>query len=216
VPEWTSQWSVILLLLAVLLIENRRRGIAFGQPWGGFVRASGDVVRRYHGYYFAWATIYTFWYHPMLATYGHLLGFLYMFLLFTQASLFFTRAHLERRWTIVLEIMVLVHGVAVAVMNRDGNWAMFLFGLAGVFVVTQAWGLGWKRSTNLLVVAGYVAAVIAFYSYQGWQEFPAVLRILGGYYVAVPLLALLVLALHRAGRTANGDRPRFRARTHGK
>ncbi len=31
-------------------------------------------VRRNHGYIFAWATIYTFWYHPMENTNGHLIG----------------------------------------------------------------------------------------------------------------------------------------------
>ena len=40
-----------------------------------------EVARKYHGYYFAWAIIYTFWYHPMEITGGHLLGFFYMFLL---------------------------------------------------------------------------------------------------------------------------------------
>ena len=24
-----------------------------------------DVAKRYHGYVFSWAVIYTFWYHPM-------------------------------------------------------------------------------------------------------------------------------------------------------
>ena len=27
-------------------------------------------VRKYHGYAFSWAVIYTFWYHPMENTYG--------------------------------------------------------------------------------------------------------------------------------------------------
>ena len=60
--------------------------LAFGVPIGGFVEAAGAIARRYHGYYFAWATIYTFWYHPMVFTSGHALGFLYMFLLLTQGA----------------------------------------------------------------------------------------------------------------------------------
>ena len=34
VPEWTSQWSVIVLLAAVLMMENQRRGLVFGRPLG--------------------------------------------------------------------------------------------------------------------------------------------------------------------------------------
>jgi hypothetical protein len=198
VPEWTAQFSVILLLLVVILMENPRRGIAFGKPWGGFVRHAGDVARRYHGYYFAWATVWTFWYHPMIFTSGHILGFLYMFLLFAQGSLFFTRAHVNRYWTLSLEALVMVHGVIVALMNADGMWHMFGFGLAGVFVVTQAWGLGLRRSTCWAPAGAYVLAVIAFYSGWGWEDFPAVFRILGGYYVALPVVALVVLGLARS------------------
>lgn len=195
VPEWTAMWSVILLLLVVLLIENRRRGITFGKPWGGFVARSGDVARRYHGYYFAWATIYTFWYHPMVFSRGHALGFLYMFLLFTQGALMYTRMHHNRWWTVTLEALVMVHGVMVAFMNLDGAWHMFGFGLAGVFMVTQLWGLGLRRRLCWSIVAVYALSVIAFYSSWGWADFPRVFRILGGYYIAVPLLAAVILAL---------------------
>lgn len=200
VHEGTSQWSVILLLLMIILMENRRRGITFGMRWGGFVEESGGILRRYHGYYFSWAAIYTFWYHPMIATPGHLAGFLYMFLLFIQGSLFFTRAHLNRWWTATLELMVLFHGVAVAVVAGDGNWQMFAFGLAGVFVVTQCWGLGFSRRTCLALVGAYALVVIAYYSQWDWRELPRVFRILGGYYVALPVLAALVVGLARLVR----------------
>ena len=46
----------------------------------------------------------------MEATSGHLIGFLYMFLLMLQGSLLFTRAHVNRWWTLVLEVAVLAHG----------------------------------------------------------------------------------------------------------
>lgn len=197
VPEWTSQWSVILLLLLVILMENRRRGIAFGRQWPGFIREAGDLARRYHGYYFSWAAIYTFWYHPMLSTPGHLVGFFYMFLLLTQSCLFFTRAHLNRWWTVSLELMVLFHGVMVAWMQGSASWAMFAFGLAGIFVVTQAYGLGLSRFARFAIAGFYVAAVVAFYSIAGWDRFPAVLRIFAGYYIALPVLAGLVLLLAR-------------------
>jgi uncharacterized protein YhhL (DUF1145 family) len=204
VPEWSAQWSVILLLLMVILIENQRRGIAFGLPWGGFVREASDFCRKYHGYYFAWATIYTFWYHPLVFTSGHALGFFYMFLLFTQSALVFTRAHRNRYWTIVLELLVIVHGVMVALMNTDGNADMFGFGLAGIFVVTQAFGLGLPRPASWALCALYALGVSLYYADLGWERFPAVLRIFGGYYLALPLLALLIVLLARIG----GIRPR--------
>ena len=53
-------------------------------------------MRKYHGYVFAWATVYTFWYHPMENTAGHLIGFFYMFLLLLQGSLFLTRIHINK------------------------------------------------------------------------------------------------------------------------
>ncbi len=197
VPEWTAMWSVILLLLIVMLMENRRRGLALGITAGGFVASAGDVARRYHGYYFAWATIYTFWYHPMVFTSGHFLGFLYMFLLLAQGALMYTRVHVNLWWTLTLEALVIAHGVIVAFMNVDGMWHMFGFGLAGVFFVTQSFGLGWKRSTSYALLALYVAVLLAFYSQWGWDDFPAVFRILGGYFVALPVLALLILGLAR-------------------
>ncbi|MFO1425786.1 MAG: hypothetical protein U1F11_02200 [Steroidobacteraceae bacterium] len=200
VPEWTAMWSVIVLLLVVILMENRRRGIAFGRPWGGFVAEAGGIARRYHGYYFSWATIYTFWYHPMVFTPGHALGFFYMFLLLAQGGLMFTSAHRNRWWTLTLELLVLAHGVTVALMNTDGMWHMFGFGLAGVFFVTQAFGLGWRRGASWALLGAYAAVLLAFYSQWGWQDFPKVFRILGAYYVVIPLLAgLIVLAARAAG-----------------
>lgn len=198
VPEWTAMWSVILLLLIVILMENRRRGILFGRRWGGFVTEAGDVARRYHGYYFAWATIYTFWYHPMVSTPGHLLGFLYMFLLFTQGSLLYTRAHGNRWWTLTLELMVVAHGVMVALVSGDGLWHLFGFGLVGVFVVTQAWGLGWPCWLNWTLVGAYVAILLGFYSQWGLEDISKPFRILGGYFVILPGLALAIWLLGRA------------------
>ncbi len=203
VSEWSAQWSVIVLLLVVLLIENRRRGILLGQRWGGYVLEAGDVARRYHGYYFAWATIYTFWYHPMVSSPGHLLGFLYMFLLFTQGSLMYTRVHTNRWWTVTLEVLVMIHGVIVAMMNTDGMWHLFGFGLAGIFVVTQAWGLGLRRRTNWLLVAAYAVGLVAFYANWGIRDIVLPFRILGGYFVALPLLAGAIWLL---GRLLQGGR----------
>jgi len=166
VPEWTSQWSVIILLAAVLMMENQRRGLVFGHRFG-FVTEAARAVRQYHGYYFAWATIYTFWYHPMLATSGHLFGFAYMFLLLLQGSLFFTRAHLNRYWTVCLELVVVAHAVMVALMNGD-SWPMFLSGFLGVFVLTQMHGLGLSRRVRWGLGLAYLAGVAIIYAPGGF------------------------------------------------
>ncbi len=178
VSIWSSQGSVIILLVMVLIMENQRRGMFFGKGKRiGWLNESGRVLRKYHGYIFAWATIYTFWYHPMEPTSGHLIGFLYTFLLMVQGSLMYTRAHVNKYWTFALEFMVLIHGTLVAVMQGNGIWPMFFFGFAGIFIVTQMHGLGlkvWQRWGFLLA---YVAAVLVVYSDRGWGQLNEIVRI---------------------------------------
>lgn len=165
VPEQSSQWSVILLLVIVLLMENQRRGLFFGRKVGGRVMSeSARALRKYHGYYFAWASIYTFWYHPMVSTPGHLLGFLYMFLMLLQGSLFFTRVHTNRWWMLTQEVLVLIHGTIVALSNAPDFWQMFCFGFAGLFIVTQMHGLGLSVRTRWFFFVTYVLAVCVVYS----------------------------------------------------
>ncbi len=122
-PIWSSQGSVIVMLVTILLMESKRRGLFFGKKLS-FLKASAEFWRKYHGYVFAWAIIYTFWFHPMVATSGHLIGFLYMFLLMLQGSLFLTRVHVNRWWTFAQEAMVLVHGTLVALAQGNGLWPM--------------------------------------------------------------------------------------------
>jgi hypothetical protein len=162
VSIWTSQGSVIVLLVWVLLMENNRRGLFFGKK----LPIKQQIVRfarRYHGYFFAWATIYTFWYHPMEPTSGHLIGFFYMFLLLLQGSLFFTRIHTNRWWTLTQEVMVLAHGALVAVMQGNQMWPMFAFGFGGIFVITQMHGLGLSRRFRWVLLIAYVALALAVY-----------------------------------------------------
>ncbi|MEZ5564904.1 MAG: hypothetical protein R3F24_05035 [Gammaproteobacteria bacterium] len=196
VHEATAQWSVILLLIAVLVMENRRRGLVFGRGSAWMERA-GPFLRRYHGYYFAWATIYTFWYHPMEDTWGHLFGFFYMFLLMLQGSLFYTRAHLDRRWTVSLEVTFAIHGAMVAWLAGH-SWRMFLMGGLAMFVITQMHGLGLSRRARWLISLGYVGAALALYAGPGWTRLPELagipLTLLGGAFV----LALVVLGGRRA------------------
>lgn len=194
VHEATAQWSVIILLIAVLLMENGRRGLVLGAR-SAWVEKAGPFVRRYHGYYFAWATIYTFWYHPMEDTWGHLLGFFYMFLLLLQGSLFFTRAHVNRFWTVTLEVTFAIHGAMVAYLAGH-TWQMFLMGGLAMFVITQMHGLGLRRRTRWLIALGYAAGVAVLYAgrFDRLPELAGIpLTLLGGVFV----LALLVLGGRR-------------------
>ncbi|GAA3467894.1 hypothetical protein [Nonomuraea roseola] len=217
VSIFSSQGSVVLLLVAVLVMENRRRGLFLGRP-APIGRQVVDFARRYHGYLFSWAAVYTFWYHPMEITSGHLVGFFYMFLLLLQGSLFLTRAHTDRRWTVTLELAVAVHGTLVALMSSGpgGAWPMFLFGFLGVFVITQMHGLGLSLPVRWALAGCYVGALLVVHALRGQigSAFDA-LRIPAIEYALVGVLALLVwlglrtARLIRGARTPPADRSRF-------
>ena len=188
VSIWSSQVSVAILLIWVLLMENRRRGLAFGKP----APISKEIIRfarKYHGYFFAWATVYTFWYHPMVYTTGHIVGFFYMFLLLLQGSLFLTRIHVNRWWTLFQEVLVLIHGTIVAFMQGQDFWPMFAFGFGGVFVITQMHGVGLKRWTKNLILLIYIAGVGMVYNQRGWSQLNEIVRIPMIDYLAVFALA---------------------------
>lgn len=200
VHEATSMGSVILMLMLILVMENRRRGMFFGYP-APFMESAGEAVRRYHGYYFSWAIIYTFWYHPVEMTAGHIAGFAYMSLLLLQSSLFFTRFHVNRWWTMVLETAFVVHGALVAwyIMNREqmGPWSMFLFGGMGIFLITQLHGLGLPARARWAIALPIVALMGAFYAAfpQTLMGLPRMALIL---YSGAFVLALLIWAVRAA------------------
>ena len=177
-PIWSSQAAVVVLLVVVLIMETPRRGLFFGRgvPFRQeFVR----VVRRYHGYFFAFAAVYTFWFHPMEASWGHLIGFFYMFLLLLQSALIFNRTHLNRWWTFTLEFLVLPHGVIVAWLQGKGLWPMFLFGFAGILLLTQLHGLGLGRWAKRAVYLSFLLAVLAVYGLtdRGFGRLDEIIRI---------------------------------------
>jgi len=188
VSIWSSQASVAILLIWVLLMENNRRGMFFGKKLP-ISKEIGRVARKYHGYFFAWATIYTFWYHPTISTSGHLIGFLYMFLLLLQGSLFFTRIHINRWWTIIQEVGVLIHGTIVAIMQGADLWPMFAFGFGGVFVVTQMHGLNIAKWVRWSLLSAYIGFALFIYSDRGWPNLNEIIRIPLIDYLAVLLLA---------------------------
>lgn len=211
VSIWSSQGSVVLMLVMILLMENQRRGLFFGKKVG-FLKETARVARKYHGYIFAWGVIYTFWYHPMEATMGHLLGFIYTFFLMVQGSLMFTRAHLNKWWTLVLEISVLVHGTLVA-LQTNTMWPMFFFGFAGMFVVTQMYGLGLNKYWRWGFIAAYIAGVLIVYSSRGWANVNEVVRIPLIEYLLVFLLALIIWLIMRfVGLFTNRTKQRLDSR----
>lgn len=190
---FSSQVSVILLLVLVLMIEAPRRGLVFGYG-GGWLAGVRSTLIRYHGYYFAWAITYTFWFHPMETTLGHILGFFYTLLLMVQGSLAFTRVHTNKWWTGVLEISVLIHGVVVALVAGQEFWTMFFFGFSAMFVVTQMHGLGLSRLVRGLILLSWFAGVLWVYQGKGWEYLNEVVRIPAiDYLLVIAMGGLLVL-----------------------
>lgn len=182
VSIWSSQISVIIMLVMILHMENKRRGLFFGKKLN-FLNETGQFLRQYHGYIFSWAIVYTFWYHPMENSNGHLIGFFYMFMLMVQGCLFFTRAHVNKYWTFTLEVMVLFHGTLVAVEqgivagNVNMIWPMFFFGFAGMAVITQMHGLGLKVWQRWLFLGLYVVGALGWYGSTNIANINEIVRI---------------------------------------
>ena len=166
VPEITALGSVAVMLMVIIIFETPRRGLIFGKKFkfkDGFMQ----IARKYHGYFFAWATIYTFWYHPTEGTAGHLMGFLYMFMLFVQSALIFNRAHMNRWWTFFLEFFVVIHGVTVSVLQGNNTWPMFGFGFGAMLILTQMYGLGLSTWVKRGLAIGFIILTVGYYTWTG-------------------------------------------------
>lgn len=162
-PVWSSQGSVIVMLILILIMETPRRGLFFGKK-PKFPKESTRFIMKNHGIYIALAIIFTFWYHPAENTWGHLFGFFYMYLLFIQMSLSRTKIHNNKYWKVIIEVTVLFHGTFVALDTGNAPWAMFLFGFAVIFFVTQIYGLGLHRITIMISQIVFVVIVLLTYS----------------------------------------------------
>ena len=185
--EVSPQVSVIIMLIWVLLMENYTRGMIAGYP----LPISKELIhfaRKYHAYYFSWAIVYTFWYHPMETTPGHLVGFLYTFLLFLQGSLFFTRIHLNPWWKLCLELIV--------ALNQPGNmWPMFLFGFLGVFVLTQVYARIFSQWVKVVCTTGFVVCCIVAYRNKPFYQVNEPIRIPIIDYLGVLILSGVLYAV---------------------
>lgn len=164
VPVMSSQGSVIVMLVLVLIMMNGRRGLFFGKKVK--LPSSGvQGVYKTHSYYIAWALTYTFWFHPTEGTIGHLMGFLYMFLLMLQMSLGRTSFHNKIEWITLLEVYVAVHGAIVAIEAGNGMWPMFTFGFMMMFIVTGMYGI--ISNKTALLGASVLYLVMATLVYSG-------------------------------------------------
>lgn len=219
VSEASSQGSVIMLLVFVLMMEYRNRGMAFGWPskddTGKISNAlrlplgPQELIRRYHGYAFSWAAIYTFWYHPMENTLGHALGFTHTWLFMLQGSLMYTQVHLNRYWRLLLEAWVIIHGSLVAwqtggpALDGTSLYPMFMFGFLWIFTMTQLFGLPvFKYIPRLLWFLPFIVYMgVGVYVYgwvfvdkegRYWIRMNEMIRIPGTEYLCV-IVAWLVM-----------------------
>lgn len=170
VPIWTSQGSVIVMLVLILYLMIPVRGLFWGKAFRPPETMLG-LIRRYHGVFISWALVYTFWFHPSEGNWGLASGFVYMFLLFIQMNMIGTALHVRKGWVVLLEAFVTVHGTLITVYKENPIWPMFLFGFAAMFVFTQVHS--WKLSGRLkvLVLLTYILSVLGVYGFiRGFEH----------------------------------------------
>ena len=174
--EMSSQGSVILMLIFVLMMEGPKRGLFFGRPAMTWSLSAIDVVKRYHGYAFSWAVIYTFWYHPMEGYLGHVFGFAHVWMVMFQGSMMYTTAHLNKYWRMICEAWVFLHGMVISMQTLSSNsWPMFTFGFGAIFAMTQVPGLPCLQDRHVVLrllptVIFAVVYVLVFVATPGWTK----------------------------------------------
>jgi len=200
VPIWSSQFSVIVMLVIMLFTLNPRRGLFLGikVPYS---ESGLRFVNRWHGLYISWALVYTFWFHPMEGSIGLLWGFFYMFLLLTQLSLANTRIHFALPWVTLLEFLVGIHGPVIAIQNGYPSWPMFAAGFLFMTAFTQQFGFKLPKWGRVLVFAAYAAGVGVMYGFRGYGRLYEVLFIPVALYGGALALSL-VTRLVPKGRAA--------------
>jgi hypothetical protein len=129
-----------------------------------------------------------------------LTGFFFMFLLFTQMSLAYTKVHLDLRWLVVLQSWVAIHAVFVAVYNTiyfgsADIWPMFFSGFAFMFVFTYMYALNIKKNIRWLITIAYIAFVVLLYipSPYGFGRDPSFILRLEFLWIPIVLYGLAAL-----------------------
>ena len=202
VPIWSSQYSVIVMLVIMLFMLNPRRGLILGKKFP-YTAAGLQFANRWHAPYISWALVYTFWFHPAEGSIGLLFGFFYMFLLLTQLSFANTRIHYAMAWVTALEFTVGLHGPIIAIQNGYASWPMFAAGFFFMTAFTQQFGFKLPTWGRALVFVLYAAGVAVMYWFRGYQRLYEILFIPAALYGGAIALALLLrLVPERKGRAA--------------
>ena len=170
----SSQASVIVLLAVVYAFEAPVRGMFFGIPsHRGLARAGVFIIKKYHGYFFNYAAVWTFWCHPMEPLWGFLMGFSHTFLIMLQGSLAYTEMHRNPYWRALLESWVLLHATLIAIQTMAG-WEMFFWGFLALVTLMAIPGLPFLRRQHLAVrlapfgiFVGSLAAWLAVSNFRG-------------------------------------------------
>jgi hypothetical protein len=190
VPIWSSQFSVIIMLVIMLFMLNPRRGLILGKRFP-YSAPGLRFVNKWHGLYISWALVYTFWFHPTEGSIGLLFGFFYMFLLLTQLSMANTKVHYLLPWVTALEFLVGLHGPVIAIQNGYASWPMFAAGFLFMTAFTQQYGFTLKPWARALVFAVYAAGVGVMYWFRGYNHLYEILFIPAALYGGAIALALL-------------------------
>jgi hypothetical protein len=207
VPIWSSQYSVIVMLVLMLVMLTPRRGLLLGLKVPVSERGLAFIT-RWHGLYVSWALVYTFWFHPTEGSIGLLWGFFYMFLLLTQLSFAGTKYHLAIAWVTLLEFTVGIHGPAIAIQNGYASWPMFAGGFFFMTAFTQQYSFRMPWWGRALVFAAYAAGVVALYSSRGFGKLYEILFIPAALYGGALALILLTRLFPGAARRAENRRAR--------
>lgn len=211
VPVWSSQFSVIIMLVIILYQMTPLRGLFLGKgpKWN---REALAWSGKWHGLYISWALVYTFWFHPTEGQYGLLVGFFYMFLLLVQLSFANTEIHFSKGWVAILELMVGLHGPLIAIQKAlsgnegdipgPGIWIMFASGFLFMFAFTGQYSFKLPKWARVAIAASYLALVGGLYAWRGFERIYEVtfipLALYGGAF-AMAALARIASAAGRRG-----------------
>ena len=127
------------------------------------------------------------------------MGFFYMFMLLLQGSLFLTKFHVNRWWTMTLECFAAFHGATVAyasVTQDSGQWANFLFGGVAVFLITQMHGVRLTR-THKLIITALCLGLMGWYYAENQEKILNMPGLVIFRYTAVFVTALLIWLIMR-------------------
>jgi hypothetical protein len=190
VPVWSSQFSVIIMLVIMIFMLNPRRGFILGKKIP-YSKGGLAFVDKWHGIYISWALVYTYWFHPADGVVGLLFGFFYMFLLLTQLSFANTKIHFLLPWVTLLEFIVGVHGPIIALQNAQSAWPMFVSGFFFMTAFTQQFSFKLPAWGRALVFLAYAAGVGVMYYFRGYEKLYEVLFIPAALYGGALLLAFV-------------------------